>query len=240
MNPARAELDRLRGGLVVSCQAPPESPFRAPTLMATMARAAVAGGAVGIRADGGDDVAAIRRAVDVPVVGIRKVSDGAGGVFITPSVASAREVLAVGCRLVALDGTTRERPGGERLAEVIGAIHAADAVALADVVTMADARHALASGADAIGTTLSGYTPDSPTSDEPDFALLAALIGFAPVPVFGEGRFWTPDQVGRAIDLGASFVVVGTAITNPVEITRRFVGAVSERRPVDCHTERSE
>jgi putative N-acetylmannosamine-6-phosphate epimerase len=46
--------------------------------------------------------------------------------------------------------------------------------------------------------------------------------------VFAEGRFWTREDAKRALDLGASFVVVGTAITNPVEITRRFVSFMKQ------------
>ena len=221
-----AELERLRGGLVVSCQAGEGNPLRGAAMMAAMAAAAVAGGAVGIRAEGAADVAAIRARVNVPIVGIRKVEDGAGGVFITPTVAAAREVIAAGATLVALDGTTRSRPGGESLSRVIRAIHDAGAAALADVATLGDGEYAVECGADAVGTTLSGYTSQSPMREGPDFALLAELVARCPVPVFAEGRIWTREEARRAMALGAAFVVVGTAITNPMEITRRFAGAV--------------
>lgn len=237
MNAAHSELERLRGGLVVSCQAPPGSPLRDPAIMAAMAKAAAAGGAVGIRAEGIADLAAIQKTVDLPLIGIRKAIDPDGGVFITPSVASARALVDLGIRLIALDGTTRPRPGGDELHEVIDAIHQAGAAALADVATVRDADHAVAAGADAVGTTLSGYTPDSPASTEPDLQLLEQLLRRLPVPVFAEGRFWTPAQAARALALGASFVVVGTAITNPVEITRRFADAVAADRRWTAETE---
>ena len=225
---AAAELARLRGRLVVSCQAREGNPLHGPAFMAAMAEAAVLGGAAGIRADGAADVAAIRAAVgpDVPVMGIAKAKQPDGSLFITPDAAGALGVIAAGARLVALDGTTRPRPGGEALAEVVAAIHAAGGAALADVGTLADARHALAAGADAVGTTLSGYTPDSPKQAGPDFDLLAALVRECPVPVFAEGRVWTREEARRALDLGAAFVVVGTAITNPTAITQRFVAAL--------------
>lgn len=226
---ALADLERIRGGLVVSCQAQEANPLHGPTFMAAMAKAAVIGGAVGIRADGVADVAAIHAAVgaEIPIMGIFKVKQPDGFLFITPTAEGARAVLEAGARFVALDGRPAPRPGGETLSEVIAAIHAAGGAALADIATIDDARYAISHGADAVGTTLSGYTGDSPKQEGPDFALLEQLVAESPVPVFAEGRFWTPEQVRRAFDLGAAFVVAGTAITNPMAITRRFVAALT-------------
>lgn len=225
---ATQALDRLRGGLVVSCQAREDNPFHGPVFMAAMAKAAVDGGAVGIRADGETDIAAIRAAVgpDVPIMGIFKVKSADGSIFITPSAESAKRTIAAGAEFVALDGTLRPRPGGELLRDVVAAIHDAGGAALADVGTIEHAVYAIESGVDAVGTTLSGYTPDSLKIEGPDFALLEELIRISSVPIFAEGRFWTREEARRAIDLGASFVVVGTAITNPREITARFVAAM--------------
>src|SRR5918998_4284556 len=124
---AFAELDRLKGGLVVSCQAREGNPLHGPRFMAAMASAAIAGGAVGIRADGVADVTAIRNELgpEIPIMGIFKVKQPDGSLFITPSAEAARAVLAAGARLVALDGTSRQRPSGEHLADVVAAIHAA-------------------------------------------------------------------------------------------------------------------
>ena len=224
----RAELRRLTGALVVSCQAREGNPLHGPGFMAAMARAAVLGGAVGIRADGAADVGAIRAAVgpSVPIMGIAKETDADDAVFITPSVASAQRVMDAGAALIALDGTARPRPGGDTLAAVVAAIQAGGGAALADVGTVEHARYAISCGADAVGTTLSGYTPDSvqgPGQDGPDFALIGHLVAELDVPVFAEGRFWTPEHARRALEIGASFVVIGTAITNPLAITERFV-----------------
>jgi N-acylglucosamine-6-phosphate 2-epimerase len=200
--------------------------------MAAMAQAAVDGGAVGIRADGETDIAAIRAAIGPghPIMGISKFKSPDGSIFITPSSESARKVIAAGAELVALDGTLRPRPGGESLSEVVAAIHAAGGAALADVGTFDHARFSIESGVDAVGTTLGGYTPDSVKVEGPDFALLEELVRLSSVPVFAEGRFWTREDARRALDLGASFVVVGTAITNPREITARFVAAMQSSR----------
>jgi N-acylglucosamine-6-phosphate 2-epimerase len=225
---ALAELDRLRGGLVVSCQAREGNPLHGPHFMAALASAAISGGAVGIRADGVKDIMAIRKEIgpDVPIMGIFKVKQPDGSLVITPSAESAKAVLAAGARLVALDGTTRPRPGGEHLAGVVAAIHAAGGAALADVGTLDDARYAISCDVDAVGTTLSGYTPDSPQSEGPDFLLLERLARDRSVPVFAEGRIWTREEARLAIELGAAFVVVGTAITNATAITARFVAAL--------------
>jgi N-acylglucosamine-6-phosphate 2-epimerase len=227
-------LQQLNGGLVVSCQARWDNPLHGPEFMSAMAMAAVQGGAVGIRADGPLDIAAIRAAVGpaIPVIGIAKVEQPNGELFITPSVASAREVIEAGAKLVALDGTPRRRPGGETLENVVAAIHGAGGAALADVGTVEHGRYAIDYGVDAVGTTLSGYTSDSPKQEGPDFDLISRLVSISPVPVFAEGRLWTREEARRAIDLGAAFVVVGTAITNPQAITARFVASL-QREPHD-------
>ena len=226
----RELLDSLRGGVIVSCQARPGNPLHGPDLMAIMARAAELGGARALRVNGPDDIAAVQRATDLPVMGIKKEDHDDSPVMITPTVASVRAVLATGAPIVALDGTNRLRPGGETLAASVREIHRANALAFADLATREDLRHATSAGVDAVGTTLSGYTAESPKSDEPDFDLLEWLVKHSPVPVFAEGRIWTPEHVTRAFALGASFVVIGTAITNPMAITSRFVAAAGTAR----------
>lgn len=226
-SPVAVRNDRLRawhGGIVVSCQARPGNPLHGPESMALMAQAAELGGAVALRINGPVDVAAVRKATSLPIMGIFKQDHPGSAVSITPTIASAHEVIAAGAEFVALDGTSRLRPGDETLAQVVKAIHQAGAVALADLATEADLRHAVLADVDAVGTTLAGYTAESPaTSDGPDLDFLRWLVRRSPVPVFAEGRYWTPEQAAEALRIGASFVVVGTAITNPMAITARFV-----------------
>ena len=222
-----AMLERLQGGLVVSCQAREDNPLHGPVFMAAMAAAAVAGGAAGIRADGVADISAIRAAIgpEIPIMGISKLKLPDGGLFITPTGESAAAVIAAGAQLVALESTTRPRPSDESLAEVVAAIHAAGGLAMADCGTLEDARAAVEAGVDAVGTTMSGYV-GGPKQAGPDFALIEAMVAELPVPVFAEGRVWTREDARRALDLGASFVVVGTAITNPQAITEHFLAAM--------------
>lgn len=212
--------------IVVSCQAGPDNPLHGPGPMTLMARAAEAGGAAGIRANGPADVAAISAAVSVPVLGINKTGDR-DGVYITPTFEAAAAVVRAGATVVALDGTTRPRPGGGSLAGLIAEIHDRLGVpVMADVDTPAAGRYARDAGADLVGTTLSGYTGGPMDGDGPDLALVRALAGELDCPIVAEGRYWTRDDVLAGFDAGAHTVVVGTAVTNPMAITRRLVEAV--------------
>ncbi|MFL5879615.1 MAG: N-acetylmannosamine-6-phosphate 2-epimerase [Actinomycetota bacterium] len=220
-----AILRRLRGGLVVSCQAPPGDPLHGPTYMAALARAAVLGGAVGIRADGPADVQAVRRVVDVPVIGLWK--QGAEGVYITPTVGHARAVAEAGAGVVAIDATGRQRPDRSTVPEVVAGLRQTHrCLIMADVSTLEEGAAAAAAGADLVATTLSGYTPYSRQGPGPDLELVAALAARIEVPVVAEGRIATPQEARAALDAGAWTVVVGGAITRPQLITARFVAAL--------------
>ncbi len=221
-------LAALAGGLVVSCQAPEGSPLRTPDIMLAMAQAAVSGGAVAIRANGPDHVGPMVAALDVPVLGLHKVEYPDSPVFITPTLAEVDALLAIGCRLVALDATNRPRPGGATLAALVRRIHEAGALAFGDLATVDDLEPALAAGIDAVGTTLSGYTTGQPVPVAPDLDLVTRFAERSTVPVFAEGRYATPADVRRALDAGADFVVVGTAITEPIALTRRFAAALRD------------
>ena len=214
-----------RGTLVVSCQAREDNPLHGAAFMRAMALAAVQGGAGGIRAEGASDIAAIRAVVDVPVIGLRKRWLAGFDVYITPGFADAAAIVAAGCDVVALDATQGTRDG-EDVATLIPRVKRELGVAvMADIATVEEGLAAAAMGADYVGTTLAGYTPARAATEGPDLELLAGLVARCPVPVVAEGRFETPGQVARAFELGAFAVVVGTAITNPREITRRFAAA---------------
>lgn len=216
-----------RGALVVSCQARSDNPLHGPLHMAAMARAAGEGGAGGIRANDVDDLRAIRAATRLPLIGILKRFDERFPVAITPDLASALAVVEAGADVVALDGTVRPRDG-EPIMELIPLVRARTGKpVMADVATLEEGLRAASLGADAVATTLSGYTEGTaaPPNAGPDLDLVAALVAALPVPVIAEGRFRTPEEVRQAFRLGAHAVVVGTAITNPREITRRFAAA---------------
>lgn len=221
------DVSGLRHGLIVSCQAYPDEPMRVASIMAAIAQAAVLGGAVGIRAQGLADIRAVREVVSVPVIGLVKI--GKDGVFITPTVTDCVEVAAAGADIVAFDGTTRPRPDRSSVRDCVDAIHAHGKLALADCGSAEDAEHSVAAGADFVATTLSGYTGARPKTDGPDLELLEQMVALTDVPVIAEGRVHTPTDAARCLELGAYAVVVGTAITHPTSITRRFAQELARR-----------
>jgi N-acylglucosamine-6-phosphate 2-epimerase len=218
----------LKGRLIVSVQAREGSPLRDTPTIARLARAAVQGGAAAIRCNGPQDVAAVRAAVDVPVIGLWKddALRGDAHVFITPTAERAVALVAAGADIVAADGTVRARPGGEAFADLVAAVHAAGALVMADVATAEDGRAAQAAGADCVGTTLSGYTTETAhRAAGPDLALVRELSSSLDVPVIAEGRLHTPADVRAAFEHGCWAAVVGTAITDPAWITESFAAA---------------
>lgn len=224
MNPSEKLPSGFRGKLLVSCQAAEDSAFRDSSTMARFARAAVEGGAMGIRANGPDDIRAIRQAIGVPIIGIWKAQHDDGKTLITPSFEAAQKVVEAGAGLVAIDCTARGRKYGalDRLRRVKGELRIP---VLADIATVDEAVQAAKAGADAVLSTLRGYTTETEhvVAFEPSF--ITQLTQAVDVPVIAEGRIQTPAQVRAALDAGAYAVIVGTAITRPELITRRFVTA---------------
>ncbi|MFC8298676.1 N-acetylmannosamine-6-phosphate 2-epimerase [Micromonospora orduensis] len=224
-----ALIEGIRHRLVVSCQAYPGEPMRTPDTMRRVALAAARGGAAGIRAQGLADIAAIREAVDLPLIGLWK--DGDDDVFITPTLEHALSVARAGAHVVALDGTARPRPDGRSLGETIAAVHQlTGALVMADCSTLAEGIAAAAAGADLVGTTLAGYTAYTTKQPGPDLDLVARLAAAVDVPVIAEGRIHTPVQAAQALRAGAWSVVVGTAITHPTTITGWFASAMAGAR----------
>jgi putative N-acetylmannosamine-6-phosphate epimerase len=197
--------------------------------MAAMARAAVAGGAAGIRAESPADVAAVAAVVEVPVIGLRKVRTPGQAVYLTPTVADAQAVAAAGAHVVAVDATDRPRGAHPDGAGLVAAVVASIGVpVLADVDALGAGLRARAAGAAAVATTLAGLTePGAPVPDGPDVELVAALAAELDCPVIAEGRYATPEHVRAAFAAGAWAVCAGAAITDPVALTRRLAGAVA-------------
>ena len=217
---------------MVSAQAPPGSPLRGPSHMAAIARSAELGGAVAVRAEGAGDVSAIKAAVGLPVIGLRKRELPDSLVYITPDLGDARELVAAGAVAVAVDATLSERPGGLDAAGFIARLRAElDAPVLADVDCFEAGVAAREAGADAVATTLAGYTKATPAPSEPDVELVRRLAAELDCPVLAEGRYATPDDVRAAFEAGAFAVVVGTAIADPLALTRRFATAAPGRSP---------
>ncbi|MFD0698055.1 N-acetylmannosamine-6-phosphate 2-epimerase [Paenibacillus sp. GCM10027628] len=220
-------------GIVVSCQAYEGEPLYGPNYMAEMAKAAELGGAIGIRANGVADIFVMKQFIQVPIIGLNKRKTSGCDVYITPTLEDALAVFAAGADIIAIDGTDRTRPDGRSLTDTVKELKARNIPVMADISTYEEGIFAAELGVDYISTTLSGYTPYSLQTREPDIELVARLVSSVPVPVVAEGKYSQPSEVNRALDAGAQFAVIGGAITRPQHITERFIQALS------MHTEPS-
>src|SRR5437879_6166035 len=207
--------------LIVSCQAREGEPFRDSASMAKFAASAVAGGAAAIRARGAEDIRAIRQAVDAPILGICKQMQNDGKLLITASFECAEELVAAGADMVALDVTRRGCEYGalDRLRRIRRELRVP---VLADIATLEEALTAADAGADFVLSTMRGYTDETMSVEGFDLSFIAELVERSPVPVIAEGRIETPGQASAALAAGAYAVVVGSAITRPITIARRF------------------
>ena len=222
-------INRLKNKVVVSVQAMPSEPLYLEKCMAAMMKSVVKGGAGGLRVAGTRDVKNAKTLFDIPVIGITKPdiipANWQEIVYITPTLKEVIELVEAGADIIATDGTQRKRPNNEKLADLIKYIHINKRLAMADISTVEEGIKAQEAGADILSTTLAGYTLESASSpvNGPDFELLEELVKATSIPVVLEGRIWEPEQVNKAFNLGAHCVVIGSAITRPQLITKRFV-----------------
>lgn len=226
-------LNTLKGKLIVSCQALDNEPLHSPFIMSRMALAAAQGGAAAIRANSVADIDAIRQQVSLPVIGIIKRDYPDSAVFITATMREVDELMVLKPEIIALDATSRPRPGGETLAGLVTKIRARypSVLLMADIATIEEAETAQALGFDCVGTTLYGYTAETAGRKlkEEDCQFLRDVLAAVTLPVVAEGNVETPELAARSLALGAHTVVVGGAITRPQQITARFVAAIDEQ-----------
>ncbi|MBT9330950.1 N-acetylmannosamine-6-phosphate 2-epimerase [Paracidobacterium acidisoli] len=216
----------LRGRLIVSCQAPPDDPLDDTGTLARLAVSALRGGAAGLRANGAEAIHVFRQKTDLPILGILKRYQH-GEMCITPDFTSAQAISDAGSDVIALDCTIARPSFAEPWPTLITRIHRElRKPVLADIATFDEAVAAAQAGADAVATTLRGFTPQTASVHSVDWPLLDRLVQSLSVPVIVEGHIALPEEVRRAIDAGAFSVVVGSAITRPESITARFVKAL--------------
>lgn len=222
-------LNRIKGTVVVSVQAMPNEPLYLEQCMIGMMKSVVNGGAGALRLAGARDIKNAKKLFNLPIIGLTKPNiipkNYKELVYITPNIKDVIELVDAGADVIATDATQRKRPNNEKLQDLIKYIHINKRLAMADISTLEEGLNAKELGADIISTTLAGYTLESANSpaNEPDFELLKQLVEQTQLPVVLEGRIWEPEQVNKAFELGAHCVVIGSAITRPQLITKRFV-----------------
>ncbi|HEY0866835.1 MAG TPA: putative N-acetylmannosamine-6-phosphate 2-epimerase [Fimbriimonas sp.] len=209
--------------LVASVQADAGTPCDDPPTLLRLARASLDQGVQILRLQGVENIREIKERTRRPVIGLVKRGYPDSAIYITPTSAEVDELLALGCEVVALDGTGRPRPTRESLIELIRRIHEGGALAMADCDTLASARYAEEAGADLVGTTLAGYTPDREATRGPDLDLLREIVRTVAVPVVAEGRYAQGWHVEAALRIGAAAVVVGGALNDPVKQTKALL-----------------
>ena len=224
-------LNKVKGGLIVSCQALDDEPLHSSIIMMRMARAAQIGGAVGIRANSPQDCMEIKKNIDLPLIAIYKKVYGTSNVYITPTIEEVKDLLPVNSEIIAVDATKRPRPDGRTLEEFVREIRKIyKGMILADISTYEEAIEAERLGFDMVSTTLSGYTDYTLDRTKPDIKLIEELSKVLKIPIIAEGNVETPGFAVECLKAGAWSVVVGGAITRPQLITKKFVDTVKDAK----------
>ena len=223
-------LEQIKGGLIVSCQALPHEPLYDSYIMSKMAYAAMLGGAVGIRANTVVDILAIRERVNLPIIGIIKQEYDDSDVYITPTMDEVDALVEIGCDIIATDATNRIRPNGKTFEDFFSEVRAKypNQLFMADTSCFEEGQLAERLGFDLIGTTMAGYTPYTKGRSLPDLELIEKYSKELNVPIIAEGGIWSPEDLKNVYKAGAFSAVCGTAITRPMDITKRFVKALDE------------
>lgn len=225
--------DLIRGTIVVSCQATPGEPLymKDQSVMYLMARAAKLAGAKMIRTSSVRDIVEIKEETGLPVIGlIKREYPGYTG-RITMTMREVDECMEAMADIVSIDCTFNERADGLTPGEFLQQVKAKypNIIIMADCATLEEAKAAYEAGADLVGSTMNGYTPQTrDCKGEPNYELVRQMVAELPCPVIAEGRVHTPEQARRMLEIGAWAVVVGGAITRPLEIANRFMAAVKD------------
>ena len=225
--------DLMKGTIIVSCQATPGEPLymKDQSVMYLMARAAKLAGAKMIRTSSVRDIMEIKEETGLPVIGlIKREYPGYVG-RITMTMREVDECMEAMADIVSIDCTDCERGDGLTAPEFLKQVKEKypNIIIMADCATLEEAVAAYEAGADLVGSTMNGYTPQTAhCKGKPNYELVRQMVETLPCPVIAEGRVHTPEQARKMLEIGAWAVVVGGAITRPYEIASRFMNAVKD------------
>lgn len=219
-------LEQIKYGLIASCQPVDNGPMDSPEIVAAMAQASVIGGAAGLRIEGIENLKAVRKVVDVPIIGIVKRDLNDSPVRISPFLQDIDDLAAAGADIIAFDGTDRVRPTTRDA--IVKRIKELGCLAMADCSNFEEGMYCQNLGVEIIGSTMSGYTGGEIPA-EPDYQLVKDLNA-AGCRVMAEGRYNTPELAKVAIEIGAYSVTVGSALTRLEHIVSWFADAVKSAK----------
>ncbi len=224
-------IEALAKGIVISCQALEDEPLHSSFIMGRMALAAQEAGAVGIRANSIEDIQEIQKEVKLPIIGIIKKDYENSNVYITATTKEVEALLEIGVEIIAMDATKQERPEGNSLEGLVRFVREkSDSVLLmADISTFEEAKRAAELGFDFIGTTLCGYTSYTKGQEIPNFNLIQKIKEELDVKLIVEGGIWETSQLEKILEFHPFSVVIGSAITRPQKIAKRFVDIYKEK-----------
>lgn len=223
-------IEKIHSGLIVSCQVKQTDPHYDENTVTNMAKAAIWGGASGLRLESPTDITNVRNLTDLPIIGLWKNYRDNSEVFITWSMEQVTKVVEAGIDVIAVDATNRLNPEGKKAFEIIREIKKKypDLLVLADIRDDSDVDTAIEYGADFIAPTLYRFSPIAKSDSEPDFEMLTKIVRKVNgrCEVIMEGKITTPEQAVLSLYYGAIAVVVGNAITRPHIVTRKFVDTI--------------
>lgn len=220
---------KIKNQFIVSCQALSDEPLHSSYIMGKMAKAAQLGGAGAIRANSISDIKAIKQEVNLPIIGIIKKEYDNSPIHITPTMDEVTLLIEEGCEIIAMDCTSRVRPK-ESLEKIVDRVKKIDSkqLIMADCATLEDVKLAIKLNFDIIAPTLVGYTETTKEIKiaKNNFQLLKEMLDLSKKHhklFFAEGNIDTPEKSKLVLELGCDAVVVGSMITRPQLITKKFI-----------------
>ena len=113
----------LKNKVIVSVQAMPNEPLYREECMSAMMQSVLKGIPAGLRVAGIRDVKMAKALTNIPIIGITKPNvipqNFKEIVYITPTISDVVSLAQAGADIIAFDATTRPRPGGDSLKNII-------------------------------------------------------------------------------------------------------------------------